>query len=70
MQDSRDTKCSQKEERIQCNTCKGTGWVKREVEVCDQCNGIKCMYCNSSGYKAMPHDTCDTCCGEGEVDKE
>lgn len=70
MQDSRDTKSSQSEERIQCDACKGTGWVKKEIEVCCHCNGTKCMYCNSSGYKTMPYDTCDTCYGEGEVDRK
>ena len=32
MQDSRDTKSSQSEERIQCDACKGTGWVKRTLK--------------------------------------
>lgn len=70
MQDSRDAISSKGEERIQCDTCKGTGWVKKEIEVCNTCSGLKCIYCNSSGYTTMPYDTCDTCYGEGEVDRK
>ncbi len=70
MPESRNNNCSQTEKRIQCATCKGIGWVKKEIEICQHCNGIKCMYCNASGYTTMPYDTCDTCYGEGEVDRK
>lgn len=52
--------------KIQCDICKGSGFVKYETILCKYCDGIKCMYCNSTGYYKMPWDLCETCCGDGE----
>ena len=49
-----------------CDTCQGIGLEKREVIVCDKCNGKKCMFCNSSGLSQHPYETCRKCFGSGQ----
>ena len=56
-------------EKVQCVVCVGVGLVKKDIIVCDTCNGIKCMYCNSSGLKQHPYEPCEVCDGSGEVVK-
>jgi len=50
---------------LQCNKCKGTGFLKYEMKKCETCNGIKCMFCNNTGLEKMPWDLCDNCYGDG-----
>ena len=61
-------KCNQRTQ-IQCFKCKGTGFLRYEVKMCETCNGIKCIMCNSTGFDKMPWDLCDTCYGDGEIHK-
>ncbi len=50
---------------IQCEECKGSGFLKFEVKICKICNGIKCIMCNSTGLEVMPWDLCTKCQGDG-----
>lgn len=49
----------------QCKICIGVGLVKKEIIICDICDGIKCMFCNSSGYAQQPYEPCEACDGSG-----
>ena len=50
-----------------CEKCKGTGFIKYTLKVCETCNGIKCIMCNSTGLEKMPWDLCDVCYGDGTI---
>ena len=54
--------------KIQCITCKGSGFVKYGAIICSICNGLKCVMCNSTGLSRMPYDTCVKCDGAGEIE--
>lgn len=56
-----------KKVEVQCGKCKGTGFLKYEMKICEVCNGIKCMFCNSTGLERMPWDLCDLCYGDGSI---
>ena len=50
---------------VQCTKCKGTGFIKYDIKICETCNGIKCIICNSTGLEKMGWDLCDKCYGDG-----
>ena len=54
--------------KIQCNECKGSGFVTYGAIICSICNGRKCVMCNSTGLSRMPYDTCVKCDGAGEIE--
>lgn len=49
----------------QCKECKGSGFLKYDLKICEICNGIKCFRCNSTGLEIMPWDLCNKCYGDG-----
>ena len=54
--------------KIMCSKCKGTGYMKQVVVVCNRCNGKICMYCEyKGGYSVKPYETCNNCYGYGEI---
>ena len=47
-----------------CGTCKGSGYEKRDMLICSNCNGTSCYQCKN-GLKVEPYETCRTCLGCG-----
>lgn len=51
-----------------CNTCKGSGFIKTNIELCKKCKraGDGCYTCRS-GIIQLPWSDCNKCCNTGEV---
>lgn len=52
---------------VQCEKCKGTGFLKYEIKHCDKCNISSRERDITSGLEKMPWDLCDKCNGDGEI---
>lgn len=55
--------------RIQCVNCKGSGFIKTKIIICNNCCGATCGYCNKKGHIQGPWTICDECNGDGEFVK-
>ena len=49
---------------MKCKRCLGSGYEKREIVECKNCNGQSCYKC-SAGLKVLPYETCRSCNGKG-----
>ena len=55
---------------VQCEKCKGSGFIKYEIKVCNKCNISSRERDITTGLEKMPWDLCDLCHGDGEIKEE
>ena len=55
----------QKVIQVQCLICNGTGFIKREVIICKDCNESICVCHTPETIKLPPYIECKDCDGNG-----